>query len=55
MGIAIASGVPLDAGLLSGIIGGIVVALLRGAPWLAGLFKLGKWFRAISPSVIHEC
>jgi MFS superfamily sulfate permease-like transporter len=30
MGIAIASGVPPDAGLISGIIGGIVVALLAG-------------------------
>jgi MFS superfamily sulfate permease-like transporter len=90
MGVAIASGVPPAAGLISGIIGGLVVALLGGAPllvsgpaagltvlvweivqqhglsmlgilvlfagllqFLAGLFKLGQWFRAISPSVIH--
>jgi MFS superfamily sulfate permease-like transporter len=90
MGIAIASGVPPAAGIISAIIGGIVVGLIGGAPllvsgpaagltvivwqivqqhglrmlgiivllagllqFLAGLFKLGQWFRAISPSVIH--
>ena len=90
MGIAIASGVPAAAGLITGIIGGLVVALLAGAPlqvsgpaaglsvivWelvneygiatlgiiimiagaaqlFAGLAKLGQWFRAVSPAVIH--
>src|SRR5690349_25010917 len=32
MGIAIASGVPVAAGLLTGIIGGLVVGTLAGAP-----------------------
>ncbi|MHC4876364.1 MAG: SulP family inorganic anion transporter [Planctomycetota bacterium] len=32
MGIAIASGVPVSAGLLSGIIGGLIVATIAGAP-----------------------
>jgi len=90
MGIAIASGVPPTAGLITGIIGGIVVGALAGSPlqvsgpaagltvltWqivqhhglpmlgiivlaagllqlAAGLMKLGQWFRAVSPSVIH--
>jgi MFS superfamily sulfate permease-like transporter len=90
MGIAIASGVPPERGLLTGIIGGIVVGLLSGAPLqvsgpaaglvvmvyeiveqqgmgalaailvvagllqcLAGLLRLGRWFRAISPAVVH--
>jgi len=90
MGIAIASGAPPAAGILSGIIGGLVVATLGGSPmqvsgpansliavvWLvsqdyglgvlgavvvaagllqmaAGLFRLGQWFRAVSPAVIH--
>jgi MFS superfamily sulfate permease-like transporter len=90
MGIAIASGVPPAAGLITGIVGGLVVALLAGAPlqvsgpaaglsvivWelvnthgigtlglivlvagaaqlLAGLLKLGQWFRAVSPAVIQ--
>jgi MFS superfamily sulfate permease-like transporter len=90
MGIAIASGVPPEKGLITGIIGGIVVGLLAGSPLqvsgpaaglavivfelvrdngisvlgpilllagllqlLAGVFKLGGWFRAISPAVVH--
>src|SRR5437868_14941256 len=32
LGIALASGAPLYAGLLSGIIGGVVVALVSGSP-----------------------
>src|SRR5262249_22468069 len=32
MGIALASGMPVQAGLLTGIIGGLVVGLLSGAP-----------------------
>jgi MFS superfamily sulfate permease-like transporter len=90
MGIAIASGVPPERGLLTGVIGGIVVGLLSGAPLqvsgpaaglvvmvydlvqthglsalgpvlvlagiiqcAAGLLRLGQWFRAISPAVVH--
>lgn len=90
MGIAIASGAPPERGLLSGIIGGIVVGLLSGSPLqvsgpaaglvvmvfdivqthgigglgpvlllagalqcLAGVLRLGRWFRAISPAVVH--
>ncbi|MBS0643524.1 MAG: SulP family inorganic anion transporter [Acetobacteraceae bacterium] len=90
MGIAIASGVPPERGLLTGIIGGIVVGLISGAPLqvsgpaaglvvmvydivqthgitalgpilvlagaiqgVAGLLRLGQWFRAISPAVVH--
>ncbi|MDB5687719.1 MAG: SulP family inorganic anion transporter, partial [Rhizorhabdus sp.] len=90
MGIAIASGVPPEKGLITGIIGGIVVGALAGSPLqvsgpaaglavivfeivqkqglsalgpilvLAGLFqvvaavcRLGGWFRAISPGVVH--
>jgi MFS superfamily sulfate permease-like transporter len=90
MGVAIASGAPPALGLISGIIGGLVVGSLAGSPLqvsgpaagmavlvfqlvdehglimlgvvgllagalqlLAGVFKLGQWFRAISPSVIH--
>jgi MFS superfamily sulfate permease-like transporter len=32
LGIAHASGVPLQAGLIAGIVGGIVVGMLAGAP-----------------------
>ncbi len=90
MGIALASGVPVSAGLITGIIGGLVVGFLAGAPLqvsgpaagltvivydvvqrhgletlgivvliggvlqlLAGLFKLGQWFRAVSPAVVQ--
>jgi MFS superfamily sulfate permease-like transporter len=90
MGIAVASGVPPEKGLITGMIGGIVVGMLAGSPLqvsgpaaglavivfelvrqhglaalgpilvmagliqvAAGLFKLGGWFRAISPAVVH--
>ena len=90
MGIAIASGAPPAAGLITGIVGGLLVGVLAGSPlqvsgpaaglsvivWqllnehgmatlgviiliaglaqlLAGMFKLGQWFRAVSPAVIH--
>ena len=90
MGIAIASGVPVEKGLLTGVIGGIVVGLFAGSPLQvsgpaaglavivfqlvqdfglamlgpvlvlagllqigAGILRLGKWFRAISPAVVH--
>lgn len=90
MGIAIASGVPPEKGLLTGIIGGIVVGALAGSPlqvsgpaaglavivfefvrqfgmaalgpllllagtfqFIAGAARLGGWFRAISPAVVH--
>ena len=90
MGIAIASGVPPEKGLITGIIGGIVVGMLAGSPLqvsgpaaglavivyelvrdqgitalgpilvlaglvqvIAGVFRLGGWFRAISPAVVH--
>ncbi len=90
MGISIASGVPPTAGLITGIVGGLVVGALAGSPmqvsgpaagltvliWqlvqhhglpmlgiivlmagliqvLAGMLKLGQWFRAVSPAVIH--
>ncbi|AGH48615.1 MULTISPECIES: SulP family inorganic anion transporter [Sphingomonadales] len=90
MGIAVASGVPPEKGLITGIIGGIVVGLLAGSPLqvsgpaaglavivfeivqqqglsalgpilvlagaiqvVAGIFRLGGWFRAISPAVVH--
>lgn len=90
MGIAIASGAPPALGLITGIVGGLVVGSIAGSPLqvsgpaagmavlvyqlvqehglimlgvvgliagalqlLAGVFKLGQWFRAISPSVIH--
>jgi len=90
MGIAIASGVPPEKGLITGIIGGIVVGALAGSPlqvsgpaaglavivfelvrdhglsalgpilalagaiqFAAGAFRMGGWFRAISPAVVH--
>ncbi len=90
MGVAIASGAPPALGLITGIVGGLVVGTIAGSPLqvsgpaagmavlvfqlvqehglimlgvvgliagalqlLAGVFKLGQWFRAISPSVIH--
>jgi MFS superfamily sulfate permease-like transporter len=89
MGIAIASGVPVAAGLITGILGGIVVGAIAGCPLqvsgpaagltvividivqrygletlgiivllsgaiqiLAGMLRLGPWFRAVSPAVI---
>jgi len=90
MGIAVASGLPPEKGLLTGIIGGLVVGLIAGSPLqvsgpaaglavivfelvrehglaalgailvlagvlqvLAGVVKVGGWFRAISPAVVH--
>ena len=90
MGIAVASGVPPEKGLITGIIGGLVVGLLAGSPlqvsgpaaglavivyelvrdhglsalgpilllagaiqFVAGMLRLGGWFRAISPAVVH--
>jgi MFS superfamily sulfate permease-like transporter len=90
MGIAIASNMPPSAGLITGIVGGIVVGFLAGSPlqvsgpaaglavlvwqlvekfgiqmigvivlfagliqFAAGVSKLGQWFRAVSPAVIH--
>ena len=90
MGIAIASGLPPAKGLVTGIVGGILVGLLSGSPlqvsgpaaglavivfelvrehgvgalgpvllvagfmqFAAGLLRTGRWFRAISPEVIH--
>lgn len=90
MGIAIASGVPPALGLVSGIVGGLVVGWLAGSPLqvsgpaaglavlvfefvghyglaalgmavflagivqlVAGVARLGRWFRATSPAVIR--
>jgi MFS superfamily sulfate permease-like transporter len=90
LGIAIASGAPPALGLITGIVGGLIVGPLAGSPLqvsgpaaglavlvfqavqehglamlgviglmagalqlLAGIGRLGQWFRAISPSVIH--
>lgn len=90
MGIAIASGVPVAAGLITGIVGGLIVGWIAGAPLqvsgpaagltvivydlvqhhglevlgisvliggvlqlIAGLMGYGRWFRAVSPAVIH--
>lgn len=90
MGVAIASGLPPTAGIITGIVGGIVVGYFAGSPlqvsgpaagltvlvldlvrvhgpemlgvivlfagliqFAAGQMKLGQWFRAVSPAVIH--
>jgi MFS superfamily sulfate permease-like transporter len=90
MGISIASGLPPTTGLITGIIGGLVVGFLSGSPlqvsgpaagltvlvwqivqdqgvemlgvivlfagllqFAAGMLRLGQWFRAVSPAVIH--
>jgi MFS superfamily sulfate permease-like transporter len=90
MGIAIASGVPPALGLITGIVGGLVVGVLAGSPLqvsgpaaglavlvyqlvdehglaalgvavvfggvvqiIAGVFRIGRWFRAVSPMVIQ--
>jgi MFS superfamily sulfate permease-like transporter len=89
MGIANACGVPPALGLITGIVGGIVVGFLAGCPLqvsgpaaglvvvvvgivkdtpellgvivlgagvvqiVAGLCKLGQWFRAVSPAVVE--
>lgn len=90
MGVAIASGLPPTSGIITGIIGGLVVGYLAGSPLqvsgpaagltvlvydlvhlhgpemlgvivlfagliqlAAGMAKLGQWFRAVSPAVIH--
>jgi MFS superfamily sulfate permease-like transporter len=90
MGIAIASGVPPALGLVTGMVGGILVGAISGSPFqvsgpaaglavvvaevvrdygiemlapvlllagfiqlLAGQFKLGQLFRAMSPAVIY--
>ena len=90
MGIAIASGVPVAAGLITGIVGGLVVGWIAGSPLqvsgpaagltvivydlvqhhglevlgmavliggllqlAAGLLCYGRWFRAVSPAVVH--
>jgi len=90
LGIAIACGAPPSLGLVTGIVGGILVGAFSGSPLqvsgpaaglvaivyeiivqykleglgiivllagllqlTAGVFKLGQWFRAISPAVIQ--
>ncbi|WP_445630954.1 SulP family inorganic anion transporter [Nostoc sp. DSM 114167] len=90
MGIAIASGLPPSRGLVTGIVGGIIVGAVSGSPLLvsgpaaglavivaeivqqygiemvgpilllagliqllAGIFKVGQLFRAMSPAVIY--
>ena len=90
IGIAVACGVPAERGLITGIVGGILVGVFSGSPLLvsgpaaslivlvfdivqtrglaalapvvmlagvwqliAGKLKLGQWFRAVAPAVIH--
>jgi MFS superfamily sulfate permease-like transporter len=90
MGIALASGAPIEAGIVTGVVGGILVGSISGSPLqvsgpaagltvlvyeiiqqhgfaglslmlvlagliqaLAGGFKLGQLFRAVSPAVIN--
>ncbi|MFJ9539914.1 SulP family inorganic anion transporter [Streptomyces sp. NPDC101225] len=90
VGVAVASGVPAELGLVTGIVGGIVTGLMRGSSLqvsgpaagltvlvleavrefglatlgvivlatgvlqiLMGALKLGRWFRAISLSVVE--
>ncbi|MFC8094416.1 SulP family inorganic anion transporter [Streptomyces sp. NPDC057301] len=90
VGVAVASGVPAELGLVTGIVGGIVTGLMRGSSLqvsgpaagltvlvfeavqefglpvlgvlvlatgalqlLMGALKLGRWFRAISISVVE--
>lgn len=90
MGIAIASGVPPEKGLITGIIGGLIVGFIAGSPLqvsgpaaglavivfefvrahglaalgpvlvlagvlqlIAGVAKMGGFFRSISPAVVH--
>lgn len=90
MGIALASGVSPAKGLVTGIVGGVLVGALSGSPLqvsgpaaglavivfeliqkngisalgpvlivagaiqlIAGILNAGRWFRAISPEVIH--
>jgi len=90
MGVAIASGAPPALGIITGVIGGLMVGAIAGSPLqvsgpaagmavlvfdliaehglallgvvvllagavqlAAGVLRLGRWFRAISPSVIH--
>ncbi|MFD1660687.1 SulP family inorganic anion transporter [Streptomyces caeni] len=90
VGVAVASGVPAELGLVTGVVGGIVTGLMRGSSLqvsgpaagltvlvfeavrefglpvlgvlvlatgvlqlLLGALKLGRWFRAISVSVVE--
>lgn len=90
MGISIASGVPPESGLITGIIGGLVVGFIAGSPlqisgpaaglavicWalvqkfgieafglivllggtiqlIAGILRIGQWFRAVPPSLVQ--
>jgi MFS superfamily sulfate permease-like transporter len=92
MGIANACGLPPSAGIITGIVGGLLVGLIAGSPLqvsgpaaglvvtlsdivrnehmglgmlgaivlcagalqiAAGFFRLGQWFRAVSPAVIE--
>lgn len=88
--IAQACGFPAEAGIITGVVGGLIVGSIAGSPlqvsgpaaglivlvldlnhargfqavgvaifiagtfqFIAGLFKAGQWFRAVSPAVIH--